>query len=198
MLALGGPYPTDASANTSAMVTVRTYNYARLSVAHLSDARATTDAIFRSADISLQWIDCRVPHSDGPSCTEPLQAGRDLMLRLMDRPQSPASAARVLTLGRSMLDREQRTGALMTIDLFPLRAIAEGTPTDFPTLLGRAIAHEIGHLLLGSSVHPRQGLMRALWLHDELRGTRPAHWRFSPREAAQMRHGLATKAAAAN
>jgi hypothetical protein len=55
------------------------------------------------------------------------------------------------------------------------------------TLLGRAIAHEIGHLLLGSAEHPRLGLMRALWSHDELRGRKPAHWGFSAREAAQMR-----------
>ncbi len=94
-----------------------------------------------------------------------------------------------------MLDREERSGVLMTIDLLPIRTIAGQASTDFPTLLGRAIAHEIGHLLLGTSQHPREGLMRARWLQDELRGLRPAHWKFSPREAAQMRHGLAVKAA---
>jgi hypothetical protein len=97
-----------------------------------------------------------------------------------------------------MLDREQQGGALMTVDLFPVRTIAEQAAADFATVLGRAIAHEIGHLLLGTPDHPKEGLMRARWLQDELRGVRPAHWGFSTREAAQMRHGLAIKARAAN
>ena len=89
-----------------------------------------------------------------------------------------------------MLDREQRGGVLMTVDVFPVRTIAGQASTPVPTLLGRAIAHEIGHLLLGSAEHPRFGLMRALWSHDELRGVKPAHWGFSRREGAQMRETL--------
>ena len=98
-----------------------------------------------------------------------------------------------------MLDREERGGVLMTIDLFPVRRDCAGrSSTAIPTLLGRAIAHEIGHLLLGSAEHPRSGLMRALWSHDELRGLKPAHWGFSTREAAQMRQTLRGKSRTAD
>jgi hypothetical protein len=41
-------------------------------------------------------------------------------------------------------------------------------------VLGRAVAHEIGHYLLGSSAHARHGLMRAS---------------FQPREFADLRSG---------
>ena len=57
-----------------------------------------------------------------------------------------------------MLDREQRAGVLMTVDL--LRRTDNrrtGARLTVPMLLGRAIAHEIGHLLLGTSEHPRAG-----------------------------------------
>jgi len=50
-----------------------------------------------------------------------------------------------------MLDREQRAGVLMTIDVVPVRAVAQQASTATSTLLGRAVAHEIGHLLLGSA-----------------------------------------------
>ena len=116
----------------------------------------------------------------------PLFAGRDLMLRLVDR--APVEGERMVALGESMLDREQRGGVLMTVDVFRVRAVAEGVTAS--VLLGRTIAHEIGHLLLGSGEHARLGLMRALWSRDELRGLKPAHWGFSSREAAQMRHTL--------
>jgi hypothetical protein len=59
------------------------------------------------------------------------------------------------------------------------------------------VAHEIGHLLLGTSKHSKEGLMRALWSHDELRGAKPTHWGFSAAEAARMREGL-LRAASAN
>jgi hypothetical protein len=191
-------HSSEAAASLDATVTVRTYNYAQIPRARLANARVTVDAIFKGAKIALEWIDCRVPQSGGASCTDPLRTGRELMLRLMDQPHEPAYSRRVLTLGTSMLDLEQGGGVLMTIDLFPIRTIAEQASTDFPTLLGRAIAHEIGHLLLGTAQHPREGLMRARWLQDELRGLKPAHWEFSPREAADMRHGLAIKARTSN
>ena len=179
----------DAAPRQQAAVAVRTYNYATGAGDQMSEARSEAAHIFKGAGISLEWIECRVPGSGaGAACTEPLLVGRDLMLRLVDR--APVPGDRVVALGESMLDREQRGGVLMTIDLFPVRAVAEKTATAVSTLLGRAIAHEIGHLLLGSAEHPRLGLMRALWSHEELRGLKPAHWGFSSREAAQMRETL--------
>ena len=178
----------EAASTREATVAIRSYNYAAVSAEHFASARSEAAHIFGRAGISLEWIECRVPGSEGASCTEPLLAGRDLMLRLVDR--TPARGDRIVALGESMLDREQRGGVLMTIDVFPVRTVAGRSFTAIPTLLGRAIAHEIGHLLLGSADHPRSGLMRALWSHDELRGVKPAEWGFSEHEGAQMRETL--------
>jgi hypothetical protein len=54
---------------------------------------------------------------------------------------------------------------------------------DAGTLLGLVIAHELGHLLLGSGYHGGTGVMRADWPKD--RHGEP--WRFSTGEAARMR-----------
>lgn len=187
----------EAAPRPEAAVTIRTYNYAAVPRAQLDFARSEAAHIFKRAGISVDWIECRVPHSvDGAACTEPLLAGRDLMLRLVDR--TPAEGERIVALGESMLDREQRGGVLMTVDVHPVRVIAGQTSTAVTTLMGRAIAHEIGHLLLGSSEHPRLGLMRAFWSYDELRGLKPAHWGFSRREAAQMRQALGGKSRTAD
>ena len=181
----------------AASVSVRTYNYAAIPSGTVTAARSEADHIFRRAGISLAWIDCRVPGSKaGPACTEPLLMGRDVMLRLVDR--TPIDGDRIVALGESMLDREERGGVLMTVDMFPIRAVAERASSLAATLLGRAIAHEIGHLLLGSGEHPRIGLMRARWSHDELRGLRPAHWGFSSREAARMRRMVLGKSRTAD
>jgi hypothetical protein len=179
----------DAAPRAEGTVVIRTYNYAGVSAAQFAPARTEAEHIFRRAGITVEWTECRVPgEATGSACTQPLLAARDLMLRLVDR--VPVEGERVVALGESMLDREQRSGVLMTIDLFPVRTVAARTSAPMPTLLGRTIAHEIGHLLLRSGEHPRMGLMRALWSSDELRGVKPAHWEFSSREAALMRQTL--------
>jgi hypothetical protein len=188
---------SEAAPSPEAVVAVRTYNYAAVPSVQLALAKSEAGHVFRSAGISVEWIDCRVRGGDEePVCTEPLIVGRDLMLRLVDR--TPVEGERIVALGESMLDRDQRGGVLMTIDVSPVRSVAGRAFTSISTLLGRAVAHEIGHLLLGSAEHPRLGLMRALWSHDELRGLKPAHWGFSAREAARMRQTLSGTSRTAN
>src|SRR4029450_9518639 len=107
-------------------------------------------------------------------------------------------SARVITLGSSLFDRGTGAGVLITVDPRLVSAIAQSAETDPATLLGRAMAHELGHLLLGHPNHSRSGLMRALWARDEVRGVRPADWIFSAAEAAQMRQGLLNRSHSAN
>ena len=191
-------------------VIVRTYNYAQVPPDQLAAARSTANRIFQSAGISLQWIDCRVPDDrrwtldDGrstmeigrSSCMEPLRDGQEFVLRLMGLPAAPSNGS--TALGTSLIDGEGRSGVLMTVDPRQVSAIARSALADSATLLGRAVAHEIGHLLLGHPNHSRSGLMRALWSQNELRGSSPADWQFSSTEAARMRQGLLARTRAAN
>ncbi len=45
----------------------------------------------------------------------------------------------------------------------------DGADFELPIVLGCVIAHEIGHLLLGSDSHSRSGIMQARWGRDQLR-----------------------------
>jgi hypothetical protein len=60
----------------------------------------------------------------------------------------------------------------------------------FPKLLGHVFAHEIGHLLLGSTDHGATGLMRAHWQDLELQQMAYAHLTFTKEEAERMRENL--------
>jgi hypothetical protein len=59
------------------------------------------------------------------------------------------------------------------------------------TLLGRVMAHEVGHLLLGTGYHGEAGVMRAEWPDAQLNRDGD-HWRFSMLEAASMQRVLAS------
>ncbi len=133
-LTVAAAMPVAAASKGEATVVVRTYDYANVSSDQLAAARAEAEQIFRSARIAVQWIDCRVPgRLDGAACTEPLSPGRDLMLRIVDKtPANVDGAERVVALGESMVDRDERGGVLMTVDLFPVRAIAQRASTGMP------------------------------------------------------------------
>ena len=195
---IGGSREASAAPrDTEAAVTIRTYNYDGISRVDLLHAREAADRIFRNARIGLHWIDCRIPGlDDGEACTDPINEGREFLLRLL--PPSSAPAQGKAQLGESLLDRNRQSGVLITLDPELIRSIAQKAQSDGATLLGRAIAHELGHLLLGLGAHPRSGLMRAFWSTEEIRGLRPADWQFSGRESAQIRQGLLVKARTAN
>lgn len=54
-------------------------------------------------------------------------------------------------------------------------------------LLGTVMAHELGHLLLGKSVHARYGLMSCPWTASQLDRAAAGLLLFSTDEAARMR-----------
>jgi hypothetical protein len=79
-----------------------------------------------------------------------------------------------------------------------VHAVAAEANADPAAILGRAIAHELGHLLIGTPVHSPHGLMRALWSQTELRRNRSDDWVFSADQADLMRRSAARSARAAN
>ena len=54
-------------------------------------------------------------------------------------------------------------------------------------LLGRAMAHEIAHLILGHTGHSSTGLMRARWEVADVRQERPGDWTVDERQATELR-----------
>ncbi len=72
-------------------------------------------------------------------------------------------------------------------------ALALLAGVDVTDVLSRAVAHEIGHLLLGSREHARRGLMRALWSAADFRRNATLDWLFSPDEARTMRQTVARR-----
>jgi hypothetical protein len=54
-------------------------------------------------------------------------------------------------------------------------------------ILGGVVAHELGHLLLGSNSHGHTGIMRAHWEHEQLRSLAMGNLLFTTEEAEHMR-----------
>ena len=98
-----------------------------------------------------------------------------------------------MTLGDSLIDTRLRAGSLATIYVNRVATLAGRCGVDVQTLLARAVAHEIGHLLLGTSAHASSGLMRAAWSQASLRRGRAEDWTFTVRDAHSMRETVRTR-----
>src|SRR3954466_11723307 len=97
---------------------------------------------------------------------------------------------KMMPLGDSLLDATTRSGTLATIYLEPVESLARTAGVSTNTVMARVIAHELGHLLLGTNAHSAIGLMRPAWTADELVRDRPRDWMISADEGRQMQQEL--------
>jgi hypothetical protein len=167
----------------------RIYDTASGDVAKRAAAIRTAAAIVEAAGIDAEWHDCSRDGADYP-CRSVRRKG-DLIVRIMPTfvpgvgsapgtiPTRLALDGSDLQLGSAAVDPHTRTGVMATIYHDRVQTVAQRAGLDYNRLLGRAIAHEIGHLVLRSSGHRASGLMRAVWTDEELAENRPEDWLFA-------------------
>ena len=188
------PPPDTTAATILDEVAVRIYDTAGVAAGVRTAALRTASNTVASAGASIQWRFC---HANGGPCASSPQPG-ELILRIVHAPVTAApgsSLARLrsaagLPLGDAYVDVGQAAGVLATVYFDRVTRLAVESGTDVATLLGYAIAHEIGHLLLASNAHGTHGLMRPLWSSRELRRGRAVDWAFAEGEAAAIRARL--------
>jgi hypothetical protein len=139
----------------------------------LEQAREEVEEIWRRQRIAIEWV------------TTPLNATKepfDLLVAFADRP-SDHRAGRKGPIAWILFDDGRPTHFIQVSlraahALLDARSSWDGLPTttQVPDLrnralgriIGRALAHEIGHYLLGSTTHSSSGLMRASLPDSEL------------------------------
>jgi hypothetical protein len=170
--------PSLAHADTRGVV-IRVYDIATTDAAARSSAMRTASNAIASAGIAVTWRDCSRGGAAHP-CRTVRDAG-DLVVRIMPG-QGPAE----VELGFAPIDPGGRATVIATVYYDLVQRVARRTGLDAHELLGRAIAHEIGHLLLRAPGHAHSGLMRPLWTDAELAQNRPGDWTFSEAERGRV------------
>lgn len=150
--------------------------------------------ILADAGFAAEWLACAPGRPAADRCAVPMR-GAELAVRIVSVPGHPDEHGRQ-TLGYSLVDPKTKAGTLATVYLDRVSWLAVASHADVAALLGRAIAHEIGHLLLGTAGHSPSGVMRAIWSSDSVRNSRADDWRFAPGEARQMQTAALMRAAA--
>ena len=159
-------------------VTVRVYQHAALRYEFEQRSKAEAQSVLRAAHVDVRWKTCG--HAALRRCDEPL-AVTDLVLRVLDDGAPDESAF----LGRALVLRPEG-GVFATVYSGRVARVASHAQADVALLLGRVVAHELGHLLMNSPDHAPGGLMRAQWTIHEIRRNRTADWTFTAADAAAM------------
>jgi hypothetical protein len=173
---------TSTESPAAERLVVRTYNNAGVTAAEMTEARGVAGAILEGARLQAVWRDCR------SACADAL-GPREVIVRIVAAPPGIVADS----LGCALIDLQDGAGILATIYADRINVVASRVGVDPGTLLGRAVAHEIGHLLLGTARHSAGGLMRALWSDRELQRVVTADWIFAPDEVERIGRRLAIR-----
>jgi hypothetical protein len=178
-----------AGAESPVTLTIRLYNTSRIPTAELVTARRTADAILRDTGVNVVFRHCGQPVSpDDPVdlCDKPLKPS-EVVVRVINAPAFNATL-QPDAYGVTYIVRDTNRGWLATVFSDRVGEAATRVDVEPGLLLGGVMAHEIGHLLLGTGYHGDAGVMLAEWPDALL--TRATEWRFSMIETARMHEVL--------
>jgi len=192
LIGTASPARTDAGALAPVRPTlvVRAYDTFGVPARDLSTAEATAARIFERIGIRVVWMHCgRAPrHLTGATaaCGKPLTTG-EVILRIGSAGPGFRDDKDTTSMGFAVVSPHAGLApVLATVFADRVLDVARGAGIDARPLLGLAIGHELGHLLLSTDAHAAIGLMRARWSQSELRVTRAADWQFLTAEARMI------------
>jgi hypothetical protein len=160
--------PASGQPLREARVDVRVYNYANLPAEDVAAACLFAERIYAQAGIVIQWRNAG---------TLPVS-----MVLLPDDMTEAKAAAENIPHG--VLGRGAATTGRAYAFSDRVARVAARTYTDRLVLLGSVIAHELGHVLLGTPGHAADGIMRANLNPRTFAGT------FTAAQAARLRQRL--------
>lgn len=170
----------------SAALTVRLYNTAGIPAPDLTAARRAAESILLDTGLTVTIRHCGRTGSPGApveACDTRLTA-TEVVVRIIDAPPF-TTTLHADAYGVAYVVDDTDRGWLATVFADRIARAATRAGIDPGTLLGRVMAHEVGHLLLGSRYHAAAGVMRGEWPDAVLSGA-GSDWRFSLLESRRM------------
>ena len=150
-------------------------------------ARAQLEAtkIYRQAGIQTVWLPPSSPLGDtGPDCAR-------FIIAILSRDQAPLLNP-ALTRGSVgvALSSPTKRGHIAYVFYRRVQDLTGGNGLNLAPVLGIAMAHEIGHLLLPQKAHSQTGLMRSSWTKADLRLAQRSQLFFTARHGELIRSRL--------
>lgn len=173
-------------------VIVSVYDQAGVPSNVLSRAERDTGRLLGQASVSVTWVNCPSGPS-GVSAWGEKTAARQLMVRIVPRALTLSDIA----YGAAFLGSDGR-GEYADIFFDSVQRLRdEETQVSQALILGYVMAHELGHLLLGSNAHSSLGVMRPHWSRTELQSISMGRLSFTADQRREIHQRLEAEAQSA-
>jgi hypothetical protein len=189
VVAIAWASPADAAIILDGAV-IRVYDNAGVPTTVRAAMLRHAAEILGRGDLGVAWLVCpsRRLSTLAKSCDRP-PGPSEFVVRLTMSPRRGSTDGQQ-ALGFSVMDATDGNG-LSTVYVDRVDWLAAQARADRGTVLGRALAHELSHLLLGSNDHTTAGLLRETWTAEELVRNRPEDWQLTPAQRLSARARLA-------
>ena len=181
---LTGSAVAGSAAEVSPAITIRVSNQAEVDLMTLVQAEKTATGIFKKTGVESRWIE---PAAEGsfPLSHIQLKILPSVMSLRSGLPDKFPDNAMGLAPG-SGPDRQSAYVFYDSVEAVATKHIAD-TYANTAQILGHAIAHEIGHLLLNVQTHSAAGIMRGAWNLRDLQNAGYGYLFFTPQQAKAIR-----------
>src|SRR5262249_858834 len=135
------------------------------------------------------WVECPPSSRDSeqpPACRQP-RGWAALDVSIVPRAVAALPNFSNTVLGFTPMAKDGERDSLADVFYDRVKAQAEAQHHSRQLILGHAMAHEIGHLLLRTNGHSSQGIMRARWTPEDLHRAAWGQLVFTREQAALMR-----------
>ena len=186
---------------TAPQITVYVFNWAEVELGTLQEAKNVATRVFRNGGLDATLLDPPSPADEGEGQTAEEVTSTTFIVHVV-----PPAMAKRFGLPASMLGvapgtaKEKNRTTVYVFDQVAANMAREhreqvqarvngagSHPVEKGQVLGHAIAHEIGHVLLHQDSHSRMGLMRAGWDRNDLQNIVSIKLLFMPEEAERVR-----------
>jgi hypothetical protein len=172
-----------------AQVTVSVYNDAQVPSDILAGAEQQAARIFSRAELDVTWLKCtHVNSGERAAACSGFEVPGHVAVRII---ANTASSKSDEVFGVAFLAPDG-TGRYSDVFWKRVQSFHSNSNVDLGGILGSVIAHEMGHLLLGSNAHAISGIMRAHWESGELHRIAMGTLMFLPEESKRMHARIAT------
>jgi hypothetical protein len=169
-------------------VSISVHDYAYVPTPLLAAAEDQAREIFRRAGVETVWLNCssKLEKVEPRSCY--FSDSTHLTLKIIPHAMNAQVRNRIDVLGTAYPD-EQGAGYFAYVFYDRIQELAQRLRLGH-ALLADVMAHEIGHLLLGSTSHSAGGIMCAHWNYEGLRNVAEGAMSFLPAQSRIIRDRL--------
>ena len=167
-------------------VHISVFNYAPISGEMVEKAEREASRVLQDAGVETIWQNClRETREKSPDACGELSWASHFDLRIIPRSRNLKGSA----LGIAFFADDGR-GCCADLFYEPILGLLEESDASPSVVLGYAMVHELGHLLLGIDAHTPNGLMRAHWTREDLKNASLGNLWFSTEQSIRMRRRL--------